>query len=159
MTLVIGVGNPDRQDDGAGPAVAARVADLALPGVRVIAGAEPTALLDLWQGEPDVIVVDAVRTAPSGVDRVLVLDVAASPLPAWAGSGGTHGFGVAGAVELARALGRLPRRLAVVGVVGSRFGDGGRLSADVAAVLDAAVQAAVDAAVEAVRARATGGLP
>ena len=36
MTLVIGVGNPDRGDDGVGPAVASRVAALGLPGVRVV---------------------------------------------------------------------------------------------------------------------------
>jgi hydrogenase maturation protease len=34
-TLVLGYGNPGRQDDGLGPACAGRIAALALPGVRV----------------------------------------------------------------------------------------------------------------------------
>ncbi len=152
MTLVVGIGNPDRGDDGAGPEVAARVAALDLPGVRVVRSAEPIRLLDLWDGESDVVVVDAVRVDPGRDERpradsvlvdepgpVLVLDVDAHPLPAWAGSGGTHGFGVAAAVELARALGRLPSRLTVVGVACRQFGHGAGLSTDVAAAVEEAV--------------------
>ena len=34
--LVLGVGNPTRGDDGAGPCVAEQVAALGLPGIEVV---------------------------------------------------------------------------------------------------------------------------
>lgn len=141
MTLVIGVGNPERGDDGVGPVIASRVAALGLPGVRVVPAAEPSRLLDLWEGESDVVVVDAVRGVADARGRVVIIDADEQPLPTWAGPGGTHGFGVAAAVELGRAVGRLPRRVVVVGVVGRHFEDGAELSPEVAAAVDVAVGA------------------
>ena len=67
--VVIGVGNEFRRDDGAGPAVVARLRDLAPPGVRlVITDGEPTRLIDAWAGAALAVVVDAVRArvAPAG---------------------------------------------------------------------------------------------
>jgi hydrogenase maturation protease len=53
----------------------------------------------------------------------------------------THAFGLAEAVELARALGRLPRFLVVYGVEGKCFTPGAALSAGVeAAAADAAAR-------------------
>src|SRR6478609_604315 len=99
---VIGVGNAWRRDDGTGPAVAA-----ALGGISTD---DPSHLLDLWYGARRVIVVDAARSgAPAGT--IHRFD-AAEPLPAGLGHS-THAFGVADAVELARALGRLPPELTV----------------------------------------------
>jgi hydrogenase maturation protease len=49
----------------------------------------------------------------------------------------THGFGVATAVELARALNRLPPRLVLFGIEGKEFGIGRGLSTEVASVLPA----------------------
>ncbi len=140
MTLVIGIGNPDRGDDGVGPAVAVRVAALGLPGVRVVPLADPVRLVDLWEGESAVVVVDAVRVEPGDGPRVVRLDVGEERLPGWASCGGTHAFSVASAVELARALGRLPERLVVVGVAGCDFENGHGLSPDVRARVETAVE-------------------
>ena len=87
--LVVGIGNPDRGDDGVGAAVATAVASHRLAGVSVKHLREPVALLD---EEPDydlVIVVDAVlsRAEPGSVS---VREVDEHPLPDWAGTGGTH---------------------------------------------------------------------
>lgn len=75
---------------------------------------------------------------------VVVLETGAGrpPLPASVGTGaaGTHGFGVAAAVELARALERLPPRVVVVGVPADRFGAGDGLSAPVAAAVGRAAE-------------------
>ncbi len=63
--VVIGVGNEFRRDDGAGPAVLARLRDLAPPGVRfVITDGEPTRLIEAWTGAALAVVVDAVRADP-----------------------------------------------------------------------------------------------
>lgn len=151
--LVIGLGSPDRGDDAVGRAVAAAVA-LAVAhqpssGVRVLAHEDPTGLLDLWADADLVVVVDAVRSGATP-GTLLVLDAGAgSPSiadHAWArtGRGGTHAFGLAAAVELARALHRLPDRLVLVGVEGEAFDHGEPLSAAVAAAVPAAVRAVLD---------------
>ena len=59
-------------------------------------------------------------------------DAAAAPLPAAAVRSGTHAFGVADAVELARALGRLPARLDVYAIEGGSFAAGDGLTPAVA---------------------------
>ncbi len=151
MTLLVGIGNPERGDDGAGPAVAARVAALDLPGVRVVPLAAPTRLIELWAGESHVVVVDAVLATRDGgnagdidevedvEDQVLVFEVADRALPAWPARGGTHGFGVPAVVELARSMRRMPERLTLVGVPGHRFEHGRGLSCATKRAVEAAV--------------------
>jgi len=80
---------------------------------------------------------------------VVVLETGAErpPLPARTetGAAGTHGIGLAGALELARALDRLPPRVVVVGVVGTDFGPGHPLSEPVEAAVPAAVATVLEA--------------
>lgn len=144
--LVIGLGSRDRGDDAVGSVVAAEVAALGLPGVRVLVHEDPTCLVELWGEADDVVVVDAVRSgAAPGTVRVLDASTGALADRAWAGTGrgGTHAFGVAAAVELARALRRLPPRLLLVGVEASSFEHGASLSpAVVRAVAPAAATVA-----------------
>ena len=143
--LVVGVGNVDRGDDGIGPIVARRVAGLRLPGVRVVQRAEPLDLVDDCATTDVLVVVDAVRSGrPAGA--LVVQEVDQRPLPAWTGAGGTHAFGLAAAVELARAMGRLPRRLVLVGVEAESFRTGAALSAPVRDAIETAVRAVTSAA-------------
>jgi len=142
-TLVVGLGRGDRGDDGVGPAVARAVASRLSPDapVRVLEQEDPTALLDLWEGHDHVVVVDAVVTGgPAGSLHRFDLGATGSPLPpeVRADRGGTHAFGLATAVELARALRRLPARVVVVGVEAGQVDTGSTLSAPVAAAVDAA---------------------
>ncbi len=114
---VIGVGNAWRRDDGAGPAVARAAGGVCTD--------EPARLLDLWDGEPHVVVVDACTSgAPPGT-------IHRGNAGALARTASTHGFGVADAVELARALGRLPARLEVYAIEGADFGHGEGLTPSV----------------------------
>jgi hydrogenase maturation protease len=136
--LLVGLGSPDRGDDAVGPAVARAVAALGLRGVEVVEHEDPTNLVDLWSEHDLVVVVDAVRSgAPAGSLVVLETGAGDTPLtePGWAatGRGGTHALGLATVVELARALGRLPRRLVVVGVEALAFDYGRPLSPPVTA--------------------------
>lgn len=149
-TLVVGLGSPDRGDDAVGGHVARAVAALADPGVVVLQHEDPTDLIELWTGRDRVVVVDATRSgAAPGTLRVLDTGAARAPLPeaAWArtGRGGTHAFGLAEAVELARALRRLPARVTVVGVEAASFEPGAALSPAVAAAVPDAVDAVLDA--------------
>jgi len=146
VTLVVGLGSPDRGDDGVGPAVAHAVATglTRHTGVLVRTHEDPTALLDLWEGHDHVVVIDAVVTGePAGTLRRIDVGADAPPLPAgtWAetGSAGTHAFGLAATVELSRALHRLPSHVVVVGVEAECLDLGAYLSPPVAAaVADAA---------------------
>jgi len=119
--LVVGIGSPDRGDDAVGPAVAWSIAALAPPGVRVLVHEDPTDLVHLWQDCDLAIVVDAVVSGRRPGELVIVeMGSTGQPLPegarATGGRGGTHSFGVATAIELSRALGRLPRRVVLVGI-------------------------------------------
>ena len=81
MTLFVGIGNPIRGDDAAGLIVAARLRDLAPPGLVVIElDGEPIDLIDSFGGERAVIVADAVRSGgePGFVHR---FDAGAGPAP------------------------------------------------------------------------------
>jgi hydrogenase maturation protease len=146
--LLIGLGNPQRGDDGVGIAVVRHVTEHTIDGIEVVESDDPASLIDTWDGAERVVVVDAMKSGrPAGT--VLVLEVTEIPLPSdgWA-TGGTHALGLAAAVELSRALGRLPRRLLVVGVEADRLAAGSELSAPV----HAAVQPAADAALQALTA-------
>ena len=141
--LVIGVGQHDRGDDAVGLLVAAEVRRTA-PAVDVVTVTSPSRLVESWEGRDDVAVVDAIRTGrPAGA--VTLVEVGDRPLPARPGAGGSHGFGVAEAVELGRALGRLPRRLVIVGVEAGTFAIGADLTPEVVAAVPAATQAVLRA--------------
>jgi len=129
--LLIGVGNPDRGDDGAGRAVARRLRDRndCVVEVRECSG-EATSLMSEWTGFNDVVLVDACRGAgpagsvhrigPDEVERVATLQHSS-----------THSLGVAAAIGLSRALGTLPRRLVIYAIEARHSCDGGRLSPEV----------------------------
>lgn len=134
MTVVIGVGNRDRADDGAGIVVAERVTG---PVTHVLPIGSFD-LHDLWSPEDDVVIVDAMRSgAPPGTIRRF--DVSATPLPS-GHFASTHSFGPAAAVELARALGQLPGSIEVVGIEAESFDFGGSLSQPVAEAVDTLVE-------------------
>lgn len=123
--LIVGVGNPDRGDDGVGAWVAERLAAQGRPAIAC--RGETTQLMDAWAGHDHVIVVDAMRSgvAPGTLRRI---DAHDGPFPTQAFTGSTHSFGLAEAIELARALGSLPPRLVVYGIEGARFDIGTSLS-------------------------------
>lgn len=138
--VVIGVGNPDRGDDGVGIAVLAHLEGRLPGGVRLVrlSGADPGQIIEAWAGADRVFLVDAmVSGAAAGTLRRF--DAAAEPLPAEVSLASTHALGAGAAIELARVLGRLPRTLTVYAVEGTTFTVGAPIGAAVAA---AAVEAA-----------------
>ena len=136
LSLVIGVGNAWRGDDAAGPAVAERLRALA-PGIGVeTLDGDASTLIELWAGHDDVALVDA---ASSGARPGTLHELGARDrsLPAAALRSSSHAFGVAEAVALASALGRLPARLEIFAVEGAEFALGAPLSPAVAHTVDA----------------------
>jgi hydrogenase maturation protease len=132
MALVAGIGNPDRGDDGVGPAVARRLLARALPGVRILeCTGDILALIEEWRGFSKVIVVDAVASAGE-LGRIHRFELGDRPFPVAFTAPSTHAFGLAQTIELARSLKRLPGDLVAYLVEGERFATGVRLSPPVA---------------------------
>jgi hydrogenase maturation protease len=132
MLRVVGIGNPWRSDDAAGLQAAAALRGHVPAAVEVLAeSGEPTALLDHFDGADAVWLLDAVSSgAPAGT--VHRLDASATELPERLFRTSTHHIGLAEAIELGRALGRLPSRVVVFGIEGSNFATGAELSPAVA---------------------------
>jgi hydrogenase maturation protease len=126
--LIIGVGHPDRGDDAAGLAAARRLGGIEMSG-------EPLDLIAAWEGAGEVVLIDAVVTgAPPGT--IHRWDALSTPLARGTLRFSTHAFGVPEAIELARALGRLPRRLSIWGIEAAQFEPGAGLSPEVAAAVE-----------------------
>ncbi|TGD86323.1 hydrogenase maturation protease [Mycolicibacterium sp. CH28] len=136
--VVVGIGNDHRRDDGVGPAVAAALAVGQLPGVRVLTcAAEPTAILDAWDGSALAVIIDAVvgpDAVPGRVRRCTAEDLAV------AGGISSHDLSLAQTYELGQALGRAPQRLVVVAIDAADLGHGTGLSPAVAAAVSHAVE-------------------
>jgi hydrogenase maturation protease len=119
--VVIGVGNALRGDDAAGLAVAEEIRASAPDDVAVrICEEEPSRLIDAFDDAEVAFLVDAVSTgAPPGT--VHRFDASDAPVPSLELRSSTHALGIGEALELARALGRLPRRTVVFGIEGTDF--------------------------------------
>lgn len=146
--MVIGLGSPDRGDDAVGGVVAERVRNVVGDDVEVLTREDPTALVHAWQGRHAVVLVDSmISGVPAGTVTVHRAGTRDAPLPthafAAAGRGGSHAFGLAGAVELSRTLGTLPEHVAIVGIEATTFGYG---------PMSPTVRASIDDAVATVRA-------
>jgi hydrogenase maturation protease len=133
FSLVVGVGNADRGDDGAGIVAARRVRDKRLPGVEVVErSGEASDLLDVWQNPAvhTVYLIDAMASgAPTG--SVRCFNAHEGSLPSDLTEHSTHAFGVAHAIELARVLGCLPPKLIVYAIESAGFQLGAALSVEV----------------------------
>jgi hydrogenase maturation protease len=126
-TLVIGVGNPHRGDDAVGPLVASRLKSRQNGRFRVIEQAEGLSLMETWEGAETVIILDAAFSGKLA-GTIHRIDAAVESLPKDLLRCSTHALGVAEAIELARALDQLPRRVIIYGIEGESFEQGAGLS-------------------------------
>ncbi len=143
--MVIGLGSPDRGDDAVGTVVAERVREVVGDRVEVVTREDPTGLVHAWEGCRVVVLVDSMISGDAaGTVSVHHTGTHDRPLPthafAAAGRGGTHAFGLAGAVELSRTLGTLPEHVAIVGIEAHTFTHG-PMSEPVHASIEAAADA------------------
>jgi hydrogenase maturation protease len=83
--------------------------------------------MEAWEGAESVLLVDTVSSgAPAGT--LHRFDAGESPVPAYTFRSSTHAIGIADTIELARALGRLPRRVRVYGIEAGGFETGSPLT-------------------------------
>jgi hydrogenase maturation protease len=135
-TIVVGIGNPERGDDGAGREVAERLRGK-LPAHVELAecDGEAASLLALLEGADAAFLIDAClsHAEPGTVRR---FDLARTSLPQAGFSVSTHGLGLAEAIELARALGQLPPVCVVYAIEVQSVEQGVGLSALVGLAVD-----------------------
>jgi hydrogenase maturation protease len=137
--LVLGIGNPDRGDDAAGRLVARSLRTRVPAGVRVAEhDGEATSLLAEFQSARRVWLIDAARSgALPGTIRRIDCTVADLGIPV--GSVSSHGFGVAEAIALARALDVLPLQCIVYAIEAEQFTGGAMPSPEVTDAIDEVV--------------------
>ncbi len=144
--VLIGLGAWDRGDDAVGLVVADALRPRLRHGVCVITGrADAMALVLALEGRRVAVAVDALRLdgVEPGTRREVDLTIDAPPGAPPRASG--HGDALGQGWRLARALGAMPPRAVLVGVVGRTFALGAPLSAEVRRALPALEQAVVAA--------------
>ncbi|MBU5611634.1 hydrogenase maturation protease [Geomonas azotofigens] len=137
--VVVCIGNELVADDAAGFEVHGRLAGI---GARLeylgVAGID---LLDLLEGETDLVIVDAVQLG-AALGTVHVLDW--GDLPSCGGEISGHGVGLRESIEIGRFLfpERVPERVTLVGIEGRCFNQTREhMTAEVAGAIDRAAAA------------------
>lgn len=134
-TIVIGVGNALRGDDGFGPAVIDYLAQAGLRDVE-LAVTEPARLIDHLQSSDWAVIVDAcVGGGKPG--ELLETD----QIPADKDGNSSHGMSISAALRLADALGQSPRDVRFVLAEGVNFSLGAPMSSDLRAAVKPAAEA------------------
>ena len=138
-TVVVGIGNDFRGDDGAGLVAARMLKKLSLHGVSVIElNGEVTRVVDSLQDCDSAILIDAIQSqmTPGTIHR---FDASRDPIPGNANQRSTHGMSLSSLLELARTQGQFPKRVVVYGIVGASFEHSQTLTPDVAAAIERVV--------------------
>lgn len=130
-TIIIGIGNEFRRDDGVGILIARELKKLSSDSFDVIeSSGDGGKLLQLWEDYKFVIVIDAVHSG-SAAGKIYKFNISEEVLPAQFFKFSSHTFSIAESIELARKLKQLPHRLIIFGIEGSDFTEGLGLSSKV----------------------------
>ncbi len=130
--LIIGIGNRDRGDDQVGIRVAEKVQQQLGATVDVIIQrSDPAYLIEQWQGRELVIAIDAVVSEELPEGEIFSWDAANEKLAVESYHASTHNLGIHEAIELARALHKMPKRFFVYGISANTFAVAGGMSAEV----------------------------
>jgi len=120
---VIAMGRELRGDDAAALMLSDTLRCCPVPGVELVcSGGDVVELVNLFQGQDAVIVLDAYEADPDD-PPVMRLDANEDMLPS-APACSSHGLGVSEAVEMAREMGLLPETLIIIAIAGYAFAIG-----------------------------------
>jgi hydrogenase maturation protease len=141
-SVVIGIGNRYRRDDGS----ALRVLDALarrIPSGTILfeSDGEPARLIESWADAPLAIVVETVRqgSAPGSISEIEWKAHMARRT-----GGGSHSVGVLEAIALGMAVERMPQTLRIVAIEPEDLGWGEGLSHAVAHSIDPAADRVLD---------------
>jgi hydrogenase maturation protease len=131
--LVVGLGNPDRGDDGLGAIVARNLVGRLPSDVSIMERAgDMLSLISDWAGFDALVCVDAA-TPMTGPGRIHRIDLMTDYLPRNISMTSSHALGLFDAIELGRTLRLAPRNIIIYAVEGRCFEDGAPLTPEVAA--------------------------
>jgi hydrogenase maturation protease len=142
-SVVIGIGNEYRSDDGVGMTIVRTLNEQSQPDDLAVSYIEAgmvdgASLIDYWSTDNRVIIIDAVSSGAQA-GTLYHFDALAEQLPTSVSFGDTHGFGVTEAVMLATMLKQLPAALHVYAIEGEDFSTGLGLSPTLQEALPAIV--------------------
>ncbi len=143
---LLGIGNRYRGDDGVGLHVIAQLAG-SLPAAMLATGdGELTGILDCFEQHEEVVIIDALEVNSGKLEAgsVVQLDPLDQSLQDTGLRASTHAMGLAEAIEMARTLDCLPRRLRIIGIVGKDFSNVEGLTRAVQAAARRVVQQLVE---------------
>jgi hydrogenase maturation protease len=133
--IVVGLGNPDRGDDGVGQIVARKLAAILPAGVIVAQfGNDLTNLIAAWEGFDAVICVDAAAPLTAS-GRIHRYDLATTDLLQDMVQVSSHGLGLTDTIALARVLDAAPQDIIVYAVEGGSFATGATMTPEVSAAV------------------------
>ena len=137
---VIGVGNVWRGDDAIGLLAARRLRDRLGSSLEIVeAEGDGLALLDLMEGVDHLILIDAVK-GEGRPGMIIRLDLSKESRWGTVVPCSTHAMGVADAIDLARAMRRLPKQIILYGIEIESVDSGASLSGSVCEGLDNIVE-------------------
>ncbi len=141
MLCIIGIGNAARGDDAVGVHIARRLREMRMPNFDVHEQSGEGAQLIEWLARCQAAFVIDAADFGAAPGQLHVFDAALTATPATLQTASSHGFGLAQALELARALGSLPATCRVYAVQAAHFDIGAPLSSAVAAAIPRVVDA------------------
>lgn len=137
ITRIVGCGNLNRGDDAAGLLVVHRLRDLGIPATD--AGTELLGMITDFHRTETLVLVDAALAPDMLPGEIIRLRASDLPRHAQEFHFSTHGIGLAEAVGMASALGRLPENTLIIGINGECFDVGTGVSKSVYAAIDTVV--------------------
>ncbi|MFZ1080311.1 MAG: hydrogenase maturation protease [Candidatus Kryptoniota bacterium] len=128
MITIVGIGNRFRGDDAVGLLMVKSLSGKVGPEIKTVElEGDQTCLLKLMQTTDAMIIVDAVQSsAPAGT--MFRIDASSEPLPQDFHAFTTHSIDSVQAIELARAMNRLPKKVIVYGITGKDYSYSEKLS-------------------------------
>lgn len=134
-TLVLGIGNEFRSDDGVGIYFARQIQALNITQVTVTESfGEGTELMEMWKAYKQLIICDAVCSGEEP-GTLHILEPHKAKIPTQFFHYSTHAFSLAEAIEMSRMLGTLPAIVTIYGIEGESFSAGTTLTTKVAMAL------------------------
>jgi len=121
MVTIVGIGNRLRGDDAVGLLVVKILAERLPAGTSTFGlDGDQLQLLELMTKADTMVIVDAVQSSakPGAIFRI---DASTDPVPRHFRVFTTHSFDSIQTIELARAMGLLPKKMIIYGIAGKDF--------------------------------------
>jgi len=139
-TILIGLGNEYRRDDGAGLIIVRKLKSILPPHIVTFEVKDkPTILMEIWNNFDRVIVFDAVYSG-NKPGTIYQFNPVSKSLPTQFVHSSTHSMSLIEVIELSRALCQLPLSMMVYGIEGKSYEMGYGLSKEVTNAVEEIVE-------------------